>query len=122
MRYAIERYDSYVNQTLLQEHNDIARAQLRMHREILQNQHYTNSLNEQIVSLLEEGSFSPQGDTSGGYSGGFLRAITDGVREKYRTVDLIGSAHCAKARGKDCNDCRLRSKCTRGGLLNHLLR
>lgn len=62
----------------------------------------------------EEVYYEPQG--------GLLRAMCDGMMEQYRTVDLLGSPHCLKAKGGECRNCNLRSKCTRGGLLNHLLR
>lgn len=123
LKTAIERYDAEVTNTMLRENLEMQRAQLLIQQGIIQNMQYANSLNEQMASLLEESGFSQSADnSSAGHSGGLLRAATDGLRERYRTVDLLGSAHCAKARGKDCRDCRLRHKCTRGGLFNHLLR
>lgn len=125
LKYAIERYDMYVVQTAQREQIDISRAQLQIQREIVSNQQYANWQNEQIISLIEEGNAMLQsvGSSSSEQSGGgILSTMVNGLREQYRTVDLLGSAHCAKARGKDCRDCRLRHKCTRGGLFNHILR
>lgn len=125
LKYAIERYDLYVIQTAQREQIDISRAQLQIQREMLNNQQYASWQNEQIISLIEEGSALQQGvggSSSRHSGGGILSTMSNGIREQYRTVDLLGSAHCAKARGKDCRDCRLRHKCTRGGLFNHLLR
>ncbi|MCM1062716.1 MAG: hypothetical protein NC452_20915, partial [Eubacterium sp.] len=99
LKTAIERYDADVNNTMQRENLEVSRARLCIERGILQNTQYANLLNEQMGTLLEEGGFSQGADNSSrGHSGGLLRAATYGLREKYRTVDLLGSAHCAKAR------------------------
>ena len=53
LRYAIERYDSYVMQCAQREQINLAKAQLAVMHETLANQQYANYLHEQMVDLTE---------------------------------------------------------------------
>ena len=56
LKYAIERYDTYVMQVAQREQINISKAQLEVSEEVLQNQQYANYLNEQLCELTEQGN------------------------------------------------------------------
>lgn len=56
LKYAIERYDSYVMQCAQREQINIARAQLAVMRETLANQQYANYLQEQMTDITLHGN------------------------------------------------------------------
>lgn len=56
LKYAIERYDMLVTQMQQREQIDIAKAQLQVGREVLDNQQYANWLTEQIAEMSERGN------------------------------------------------------------------
>lgn len=56
LKFAIERWDTYVMQRAQKEQNSALEAQLQIMGEILQNQQYTNWLNEQMLEMTENGN------------------------------------------------------------------
>ena len=56
LKTAIERYDSYVAQTMQKRQIEIAEAQLVIGRETLRNQQYSTWLSEQIAEMTEQGN------------------------------------------------------------------
>lgn len=56
LKYAIERYDTSVMLTAQREQIDLARAQVALANEAIQNQEYANWLNEQTLNMAEQGN------------------------------------------------------------------
>lgn len=53
LKYAIERYDNHVMQCKQSQQIDLARAQLQVMHETLENQQYANYLHEQMIDMEE---------------------------------------------------------------------
>ena len=56
LKFAIERYDMLIAQTQQREQINLARAQLQLGREALENQQYANWLNEQLAEISKQGN------------------------------------------------------------------
>ena len=56
LKYAIERYDTSVMLTAQREQIALARAQVALANEAIQNQEYANWLNEQTLNMAEQGN------------------------------------------------------------------
>lgn len=56
MKFAIERYDTFVMQKAQTEQINIAKAQVALANEAIQNQEYANWLNEQALDMAEQGN------------------------------------------------------------------
>ena len=56
LKFAIERYDTYVMQTAQRKQINIAQAQYMLGREVLQNQEYSIWLDEQMLEISEKGN------------------------------------------------------------------
>lgn len=56
LKFAIERYDTFVMQKAQTEQINIAKAQVALANEAIQNQEYANWLNEQALDMAEQGN------------------------------------------------------------------